>query len=75
MLFRSLDLQRISDENQAVIDEDLLRDPMGIKKSTLFLNYYSPEGLVTALEEYGIVDWGKFAECVQENAACAGVVR
>jgi len=52
----ALDLQRISDENQAVIDEDLLRDPMGIKKSALFLNYYSPEGLVTALEEYGIYD-------------------
>jgi len=50
----ALDLQRISDENQALIDEDLLRDPAEMKKSALFLNYYSQEGLVTALEEYGI---------------------
>jgi hypothetical protein len=50
------DLQRMSDENQPIIDEDFLNDPVGIKKSGLFLNYYSQEGLITVLEELGIFD-------------------
>ena len=58
-VFRKLspaDLQRISQENQALIDGDLLGSPTGMKTSDLFLRYYSREGLEKAMEMYGIFD-------------------
>ncbi len=50
-----MDLQRISSEHQAFIDEKIFRDPAGFKKTDLLLNYYSREGMTRAFEEYGIL--------------------
>jgi len=58
-VFRSLsavELRRMSSSYQGSVEEDLLGSPSGMKRSELFLNYYSPEGIRTALEEYGILD-------------------
>ncbi len=52
----SVDLQQMSSTYEATIEEDLLGSPGGMKKSELYLNYYSREGILTALQEYGILD-------------------
>ena len=58
-VFRSLsplDLQRMSSEHRALIDDDIFQDLAGLKKTDLFLNFYSREGMGNALEEYGLFD-------------------
>jgi len=50
------DLQRMSSAYRATVEDDLLGSVGGMKKSELFLNYYSREGILTALREYGILD-------------------
>ncbi len=50
------ELQKISSENQAVFGPDVFGDPESIKKTDLFMRYYSKEGMATAFEEYGIFD-------------------
>jgi nucleotide-binding universal stress UspA family protein len=52
----SLDLQKMSSAYQATIEHDLMASPDEMKKSELFLNFYSVEGIRTALEGYGILD-------------------
>jgi nucleotide-binding universal stress UspA family protein len=49
-----IELQKISAEHQAIFESEALADPDGIKKSDLFMKYYSKEGIATAFEEYGI---------------------
>jgi len=58
-VFRSLtpvDLQRMSSGFLTTIEDDPLASPERMKGSELFLNYYSKEGISTALEQYGILD-------------------
>jgi len=50
-----MDLQKISSENDFLVSEDLMDSPVNMKKKEFFLNYYSQEGMLKALEEYGIL--------------------
>lgn len=51
-----MDLQRMSSEHLALIEDDIFQDPDGLKKSDLYLKFYSREGMSNALEEYGLFD-------------------
>ena len=51
-----LDLQKMSSEHNALIDDDIFQDLEELKKTDLYLNFYSREGMSKALEEYGFFD-------------------
>jgi nucleotide-binding universal stress UspA family protein len=58
-VFRKLspvELQQISSESRALFSEEVLLGPEDLKEPDLFLNFYTREGLMRALEEYGILD-------------------